>query len=370
MKKSIICALIFIFLLIPSKIKAISIKDTNISGPDMSSTGKYFSLTFDINFSDIDKEKMDSLGIFALDYQIDFDDSILVLNNITSKGFDSDLYVYDGKYYVLSTINMDDPYNNKCADGFLFCSNYTATLNFYLVDTDKKDTTIKVNDIEVALYSVSDEEINIDNVSLIEGVSNKSKTLSLYKSSKITEKKPDDIVIKSEPKIDYEKILTQDRTISTRKSNINYLDSLTIENYPIEFLKSKNDYDIIVDDSVNELKINVKLSDSKATYKIVGADDLKSNNYKVTIEVTAENGDKNVYTINAKKEKEEETIEIDKPKIDNTEAKNEENHLVKIDKKYIKIGIIIISLIIFISIIVGIISFINGKKIDKELNKF
>ena len=93
MKKSIIYALIFIFLLIPSKIKAISIKDTNIIGPDMSTTGKYFSLTFDINFSDIDKEKMDSLGILALDYQIDFDDSILVLNNITSKGFDSDLYV-------------------------------------------------------------------------------------------------------------------------------------------------------------------------------------------------------------------------------------------------------------------------------------
>ena len=85
------------------------------------------------------------------------------------------------------------------------------------------------------------------------------------------------------------------------KSSNNLLDSLTINNAKMSpaFSKDVTSYSITVPKDVNKLDLDYKLSDSKASVKVVGNDNLKSNkNNVVEIIVTAEDGSTKTYTLN------------------------------------------------------------------------
>ena len=81
------------------------------------------------------------------------------------------------------------------------------------------------------------------------------------------------------------------------------------------------------------------------------------------IEVTAENGDKNTYTINVKQE------EPKKEAISKKEFNDKEKKEYKLNKKIIIVGIIVLSLLIIIGIVIAIISHRNSKKIDKAFEE-
>ena len=141
------------------------------------------------------------------------------------------------------------------------------------------------------------------------------------------------------------------------------LKELTVENHEIYFNSERTKYKVVVDKDENTLKINAVKADSKAKVKIVGADDLKANDYKVTITVTAQNGTTKDYTIEAevkkeiKEEKNEDFFEGIKKWWESLGIQNE----VIIG---VAIGIVVFFLLIFI------IKKIRDKKIDKTMDKF
>lgn len=88
---------------------------------------------------------------------------------------------------------------------------------------------------------------------------------------------------------------------ASNKSSNNLLDSLTINNAKMSpaFSKDVTSYSITVPKDVNKLDLDYKLSDSKASVKVVGNANLKSNkNNAVEIIVTAEDGSTKTYTLN------------------------------------------------------------------------
>ncbi len=148
------------------------------------------------------------------------------------------------------------------------------------------------------------------------------------------------------------------------KSTNNYLKSIKINNDHINFNKNQNNYEITINPNINKLNLEIELEDSKATYNIIGADNLLENDYKVLIEVTSESGDKNTYTINVKINEYDEVVDSG----DKIEANEKENF--KIDKKYIIMGIIGLSVIVVIIVVVAIISYHNNKKMDRIWDEF
>lgn len=88
---------------------------------------------------------------------------------------------------------------------------------------------------------------------------------------------------------------------SEKKSENNYLASLKVIGYDINFERDKTEYSLSIPDYVNELELVLIPEDVNAKYDIKGNISL-SNGSKVIISVTAENGDKKDYVIKIKKD--------------------------------------------------------------------
>lgn len=86
--------------------------------------------------------------------------------------------------------------------------------------------------------------------------------------------------------------------INKTYSSDNYLSSLKIEGYDIDFDKEKQEYELEVDEEVTSINITATPSDDKAN--VIGTGNIKLtdgiNNIKIT--VVAENGNERVYQIN------------------------------------------------------------------------
>ena len=96
-------------------------------------------------------------------------------------------------------------------------------------------------------------------------------------------------------------------------SSDNYIKSLKIDGYKIDFDMYKYEYQIKVKNNVKSLKLDIELNDPNATYEVKGNDNFKVGDNTVEIIVTAENGEKRTYTIKVTREnKEEETKEENK----------------------------------------------------------
>lgn len=80
-------------------------------------------------------------------------------------------------------------------------------------------------------------------------------------------------------------------------SNNAKLSSLSVEGYTLSFNSKINEYTLIIDEEDKELNINYETADDKAIVIIDGDSDLKDGS-KIVINVTAEDGTENTYTIN------------------------------------------------------------------------
>lgn len=103
-------------------------------------------------------------------------------------------------------------------------------------------------------------------------------------------------------------------------SSNNYINSLTIEGYEIDFDMYTYEYNIKVKHNINSLDINVILDSDYASYIIKGNEKFKDGNNKVEIVVTAEDGSERTYTINVERTKESKTIKTDGKKEKNNNA--------------------------------------------------
>ena len=88
-------------------------------------------------------------------------------------------------------------------------------------------------------------------------------------------------------------------------SSDNYIKSLTIEGYEIDFNMYTYEYSIKVANDVKSLNMNIVLNNSNAIYYVEGNTNFKVGENTVTITVTAEDGSTKTYTIKVEKEKKE-----------------------------------------------------------------
>ena len=146
-------------------------------------------------------------------------------------------------------------------------------------------------------------------------------------------------------------------------SNNKDLKELIVENHEIYFYKDRTNYKILIEDNENSLNITATPDDEKAKVVVTGADDLKENDYTVTVKVTAENGNTKTYTI--KSEFKEKIVE---------EKKEGFFYMLetKLDELNLKVEyfVILIAGVFAIVVINKVISFIRGKKIDRTMDKF
>ena len=83
------------------------------------------------------------------------------------------------------------------------------------------------------------------------------------------------------------------------KSDNNYLQEIILSNGSLDFNKDVLDYNVTLENEVDELEINAKTEDSKATIKGTGVYKIEVGNNLIKLDVTAENGKIKEYTINA-----------------------------------------------------------------------
>ena len=191
-----------------------------------------------------------------------------------------------------------------------------------------------------------------------------SKTMTITKPEDVEIKEPNNIISNNKP-AEKKKTVPSSKTTSSKttnnktntqkkKSDNNNLKDLAISGYSINFAKDITTYNISIKEDINSLKIKALPEDEKATVKIVGNDDLKLNDNKVTIDVKAENGNTKSYI-----------IEVQKETINNTE--NDDKGF-KLTEKQMMIGGIVIGAIFLIVVIVFVIIRIRDRRMEKELD--
>ena len=245
-------------------------------------------------------------------------------------------------------------------------SDYSSLIDFYALytitvkpvpNTPKSGTTTFIVEFENA-KDIDGNAISIRPMNVIISFTDNSKIRGdLIFESPTTTTKEDDKNSNEQSET------TESNTTISNKSSNNNISKLEIKNYNIIFDKNIMNYSVELKENENALDINVILEDTKSTVKIMGNENLSNNNSNtILIEVTAENGDKQTYTLKTNiKSIEEENITT--PSNDQNESEKESK--LKIEKDHIIIAGIIFG---FLSII-AIISKIRDRKLEKALEK-
>lgn len=371
MKKRLLFILMVLFLIPFININAASINRVDVSGTNSARVGDKFRLTFHIGYSGIQKGSNNTMGVGGVLYNISFDDSVFLITNISSNGFDTQIGSSNGEYYIVSTINESNS-NNKCTDEVLYCSDYEATITFYVKDTDKKSSGIKISNGSAVLFQVGSDYDEEDAV-VITSSSESTQLINITKPESVVVEEPKsivsdsvskNIVSNSENKISKVKQNTTIKNVTTTKKNNsnpsnNYLASLRIKEHKINFDKEVLEYKIYIDDKVNTIDVEATSESETSTINIIGADDLRNNDYKVLVEVTAKDGSKKTYTIN-----------VERDKVQKVNKNEDDNDKFKIDKKIVRIIVILAIGVLIIGIIYFVITHRQNKKLNKMLDDF
>ena len=336
MKKII---LLIIMLILPFNVKALNIKESKIIGSSIATAGTQLNMNVHIDFKGFDDEE-NKLGIWVINYEVEFDENDIIIEKIKGGLWDSVLYKENNKYYVQSIINHDN--KNLCFNNMLYCNNYLEEITFFIKTNEEKNIDIKIKDITIGLIdtSINKDKYLEEDLNIIKSVNEAVKTVTIKKANMAIK----EVVMNYElNKPELGEIILEEET-----SNNNYIKNIYIKDHKINFDKDTETYELEIVDTINSLDIDVLLEDEKAEYKIKGANNIKNNNNKILIEVTATNGETRVYTINIKKL----VTEVVKKKI-----------------KFIVPGIICGGIVLIIVIILMIRSYLYDKKLDKALEE-
>ena len=118
---------------------------------------------------------------------------------------------------------------------------------------------------------------------------------------------------------------TKTISIEKEKNNDTYLKSLSITGYSINFSKSKLEYSIEVENNVTSITIDASANSSSSIVSGTGTKSLNDGDNRLTITVTAENGDKQNYIINVKRKSNNENVNNNN---NNNNNQNNENNNV------------------------------------------
>lgn len=355
MKKISGIILMLTIIFIPINVFAIEITNTEINGTTEKTIGEEFVLDYKINLDGIEKDK--ATGIWLLQYELVFDEEILLINDITSNNFNSYIYKENDKYYVISEVIENNNGENICSNNILHCGNYQSTIKFYIRNTELTETNIKIKDLQVGLLNITDKTktYTIDDLIKLTNKEEKNHTIKINKTTTEIKEEPKSIITDELP------IIKEEKKEQNKTSSSAFIKELKIKNHKIDFDKNKTNYNITIEKNINELEIDVTLENEFATYKIIGADDIKENNNEIAIVVTSEDNNMITYTINVKY-----TDRL----IEGNKIDNKKIYIKALIKKYltkdnityaiIGIGIIIIIILLFL---------LKNKRENKKINK-
>ena len=203
-----------------------------------------------------------------------------------------------------------------------------------------KNTTSYLIKVEHDINEVNITAISEDTKATISGTG--KKTLKDY----VNEFK---IVVKAEnesTKTYIVKVARKDEQGNYGKlSTDNSVKSISITGYDIKFNKDTKKYNVLVDEDVNEIELIVTPNDSKSTVSVENNTELKTGLNKVTVKVTAENGDINEYLFNVYKIGEDKKEEIKPIEKETTEEDKLNTWLIVSGVEFVVILILLISLI-------------------------
>lgn len=139
-------------------------------------------------------------------------------------------------------------------------------------------------------------DYDVDSVDISVGLASKDSTYKIYGGDVLVPGKNEvTIVVTTKEGKNYTYKLE-----ITRKNTSNYLSDLKIENYDIEFNKTKQEYSLKIDKDIKKLNIKAITEDENAKVTIKGNKNLKDGS-KITIEVKTTDNDIRIYTINIEK---------------------------------------------------------------------
>ena len=355
MKKiGIILCSIFCFLL-PSSVYA-SIDGATLTGKDSVQIGSELSLTLTIDVSDI-QNSADTKGIWYVLYGVQYDQDALILTDIASSNWNSYLVELPEGYFVMSEVIEGSA--NTCVNGTLYCSDYQATLKFFIDDTNLSAVNVTVGPVALALLDMTeDREYTIEDIIEEDSEVVATKTVQILEGTVTSV--PEQVETKQDTSVTEKETRESTYTAPAKSSNSN-LSSLMIDGVDFTFQKEKKEYQVVVGSDVNSLTIHVGLEDASASYTITGADDLASNNNQVTILVTAQDGTTSTYTIYTEKAS---TETVAAP----VEEEQEEPSTFSFNKKYLIIAGLVLAIILLIWIVIKLIISIKDRKIKKVLD--
>ncbi len=355
MKKiGIILCSIFCFLL-PSSVYA-SIDGATLTGKDSVQIGSELSLTLTIDVSDI-QNSADTKGIWYVLYGVQYDQDALILTDIASSNWNSYLVELPEGYFVMSEVIEGSA--NTCVNGTLYCSDYQATLKFFIDDTNLSAANVTVGPVALALLDMTeDREYTIEDIIEEDSEVVATKTVQILEGTVTSV--PEQVETKQDTSVTEKETRESTYTAPAKSSNSN-LSSLMIDGVDFTFQKEKKEYQVVVGSDVNSLTIHVGLEDASASYTITGADDLAANNNQVTILVTAQDGTTSTYTIYTEKAS---TETVAAP----VEEEQEETSTFSFNKKYLIIAGLALAIVLLIWIVIKLIISIKDRKIKKALD--
>ena len=365
MKKNLFLILLLIGLIFPINVNAVNLSSSRI-GKDMTvKTGDTFTIPLYLSFTGVSPKDPNSFGIGGVVFDLEYDDSVLKIIEVNASGFNSELVEENGEYAITSAISGEDLLSNSCMDNILYCGEYGVSITFYVKDTDKESATIKINEAAIIgwqltngqrdSYLEKDMQTYTSKVNKMTTITIKKETIKNEEPTTITKTTTEDKKESTITNAIDKKIEQNDNNIDTNidntKSNNNYLSKLEIDDYPIDFYKRTNEYNIEVNKGLNKLLVTAELEDKSALLEIIGADNIKANNNQVKVVVTAENGSKNTYTINVSYED-----DIKKKSLSDINIIKKIKDFFLDNKMYIFIGMGVILLIIIVGIVINKIS--------------
>lgn len=207
--------------------------------------------------------------------------------------FNGNVYRYmDGNEFKLNgTVKVESKISSNS-----YLSSLNASVGKFDIKFDKKETVYTLTvpyDTEKVILSGALEDIGSSVDGLIEYELKKNKTTAIITVTAVDGTKTVYtvyIVKEKAPKPVYKPVVYN-------YSSNNYLESLEVEGYEIDFDKKINEYKITVKNSVTSLDIKAIAEHSKSRVKITGNGDFKEGENTVVITVTAEDGSTREYKL-------------------------------------------------------------------------
>lgn len=263
-------------------------------------------------------------GLCGLVGNLDYDTSKIELTSITSL---EDFDLTQGKTIVLykstgvpsGTKILSMKFKNKSLK-----KDETTTIKISNIVASDGDKDINTSAVSKTIKFVANETTNSTNSSTSNGNTATTNKTNLTNTTKNEESK---------------------------KSDNNYLSSISLSAGNITFNKDILTYDVIVDYETTSIEIQANGEDSKATIDGDGKHDLVVGSNIIKITIKAEDGSERTYTLNINRE--EKGIVVDTESVENDVIKKDNNYIIPI----------VISLTI---IVIGVIWFIIWKKKKEE----